>query len=656
MERVKSERLKEYIVDFVASKLNSYRLFTKVYGHKFVKKRLEINLDKAYVQEYNNKNNPGFYDLSDISITITSPKEEITVSDMLSSGPNEIEREDTMLHEAIHAIFARTKTECEKNNIKRGTGILEQYKNNTELGRGLNEGLTNWICRKAGYMMSSSYVTLREFVDLLELAVGTERIIKLPKGNIKNIAKQLKMTKEEVTELLALADDVYNISPKIKYINHIIQVRERIESLQSEGDSTEEKKQKIADAIGELLCSPLFLDTIRGEEYKEFLKKMGQKDSVKMEKEFFLKELRESQLKYESQINMFKEIVYNKYFKKEVEAIMSMQEISMKDMMKLDKLYALLGISGKEQHSKDIESLGIWNFVNRYEELDSKIFLNAYNRAKELFHQGLLTASEFKKLEQRTNRSRYIINSSFIKEIVELINPMEPQMAYKLLCYLRKEGKLNKISDYSIINLNVGNIQIPVYKKGNKLLGESLKPEYNIEQNDENQESIAIDFTLGLEEDEQKIIQDLLNLRSSILAEDPNATFEIMERLIAISAKDGEKYFYINHGRIVPATIDITSERKINLAQEKAGLPAIQKKSNIFSRISMAIAIRRKFRNESNIIVYYQEARTSKQSSKEKFRSRIADMSSYSNSKQGALEHINEEAIQKPRENIDNEK
>ncbi len=656
MERVKSERLKEYIVDFVASKLNSYRLFTKVYGHKFVKKRLEINLDKAYVQEYNNKNNPGFYDLSDRSITITSPKEEITVSDMLSSGPNEIEREDTMLHEAIHAIFARTKTECEKNNIKRGTGILEQYKNNTELGRGLNEGLTNWICRKAGYMMSSSYVTLREFVDLLELAVGTERIIKLPKGNIKNIAKQLKMTKEEVTELLALADDVYNISPKIKYINHIIQVRERIESLQSEGDSTEEKKQKIADAIGELLCSPLFLDTIRGEEYKEFLKKMGQKDSVKMEKEFFLKELRESQLKYESQINMFKEIVYNKYFKKEVEAIMSMQEISMKDMMKLDKLYALLGISGKEQHSKDIESLGIWNFVNRYEELDSKIFLNAYNRAKELFHQGLLTASEFKKLEQRTNRSRYIINSSFIKEIVELINPMEPQMAYKLLCYLRKEGKLNKISDYSIINLNVGNIQIPVYKKGNKLLGESLKPEYNIEQNDENQESIAIDFTLGLEEDEQKIIQDLLNLRSSILAEDPNATFEIMERLIAISAKDGEKYFYINHGRIVPATIDITSERKINLAQEKAGLPAIQKKSNIFSRISMAIAIRRKFRNESNIIVYYQEARTSKQSSKEKFRSRIADMSSYSNSKQGALEHINEEAIQKPRENIDNEK
>ena len=159
MERVKSERLKEYIVDFVASELNSYRLFTKVYGHKFVKKRLEINLDKAYVQEYNNKNNPGFYDLSDRSITITSPKEEITVIDILSSELSEIEREDTMLHEGIHAIFARTKTECEKNNIKRGTGILEQYKNDTELGRGLNEGLTNWICRKAGYMMSSSYVT-----------------------------------------------------------------------------------------------------------------------------------------------------------------------------------------------------------------------------------------------------------------------------------------------------------------------------------------------------------------------------------------------------------------------------------------------------------------------------------------------------------------
>ena len=70
----------------------------------------------------------------------------------------------------------------------------------------------------------------------------------------------------------------------------------------------------------------------------------------------------------------------------------------------------------------------------------------------------------------------------------------------------------------------------------------------------------------------------------------------------------------------------------------------------------MAMAIRRKFRNESKIIVHYQEASTSKQSSKEKFRNRIADMSSYSSSKQGALEHTNEEAIQKPRDDVDNEK
>lgn len=656
MERVKSQRLKEYIVDFVVSTLNSYRLFTKVYGHKFVKKRLEINLDKAYVQEYNNKNNPGFYDLSDRSITITSPKEEITVSDILSSELDGIEREDTMLHEGIHAIFARTKAECAKNNIKRGTGILEQYKNDTELGRGLNEGLTNWICRKAGYMMSSSYVTLREFVDLLELAVGTERIIKLPKGNIENIAKQLKMTKEEVTELLALADDVYSIQEKISQINHIIQSRERIESLQSKKNPTEDEKQKIVDETEDLLGNPLFIKTLKSKEYKTFLKKSGQKDSVSMEKAFFLKELKESQLKYESQINMFKEMVYNKYFKKEVEAIMSMEKISMQNMIKLDKLYALLGISSKEQHTKDIEGLEIWNFANRYEELDEKIFLSAYNRAKELFHQGLLTTSELKKLEQQTNRSRYIINnSSFIKEIVELINPMEPQIAYKLLLYLYKEGKLNKISDYSIINLNVGNKQIVVYKKGTKLLGESLKPEDNIEQNSENQESITIGFNLGLEEDEQKITQDFLNLRNSILAKDPNATFEIMEKLIAVSGKEGEKYFYIDNGEIVPATIDITSERKINLAQEKAGPPAIQKKSNIFSRISMAMAIRRRLRNESNIIVYYQEASTSKQSSKEKFRDRIADMSSYSNSNQGELEHVNTETMQKPRD-IDNEK
>ena len=67
------------------------------------------------------------------------------------------------------------------------------------------------------------------------------------------------------------------------------------------------------------------------------------------------------------------------------------------------------------------------------------------------------------------------------------------------------------------------------------------------------------------------------------------------------------------------------------------------------------MSIRRKFRNETDIIVYYQETNTSKRSSKEKFRDRIADMSSYSNSDQVALEHTNTETMQKPRD-IDNEK
>ncbi len=78
------------------------------------------------------------------------------------------------------------KKNVKKNNIEDGTGVLEFYNNRQELGRGFNEGLTEWICQKAGYG-EKSYPAEKDIIKILELALGEETVMKFCKGDIREM-------------------------------------------------------------------------------------------------------------------------------------------------------------------------------------------------------------------------------------------------------------------------------------------------------------------------------------------------------------------------------------------------------------------------------------------------------------------------------------
>lgn len=205
---MENDELRQCLIDFVEKTLNGCETFTRVYGKDFVRKRLEKNLGKVYTDISSSNLNTGLYDMENSIITLFCSNEftrPLTIADI----ENNKKLKHMILHESIHAIFRRTKEECQKFGIEDGTGVLEFYKNDQELGRGFNEGLTEWICQKAGYG-EQAYTAEKNIIKILELAIGEDVVMQLANGDIKgNIAELLQMSKVECLQTIAFVDNIY---------------------------------------------------------------------------------------------------------------------------------------------------------------------------------------------------------------------------------------------------------------------------------------------------------------------------------------------------------------------------------------------------------------------------------------------------------------
>ena len=216
MERIENTEVKDFFMEFVPRELEQCELFTSVFGRRFASERLISNVYKVFTNEYN-RNVNGYQCGADNSITLCTDNIN---SPILT--PEELEKDrrklTTLLHEGIHAILTRTKQECEKFNIEWGTGILECVLTNDndeiEVGRGLNEGLTNWICGKTGYIPESYEKIYKTQDDML--VYNSNRIYKniqthtIPQGVLENGYDYYAVLKVwDVNNLSAVTPEAY---------------------------------------------------------------------------------------------------------------------------------------------------------------------------------------------------------------------------------------------------------------------------------------------------------------------------------------------------------------------------------------------------------------------------------------------------------------
>ena len=206
---MENEEIKQYLIDFVVKTLSECKVFSNVYGKEFVEQQLEKNVEKVITDEYVKTNIKGSYNPKIKAIILLSGQKDsppLTIED--------IENNDILkhyiLHEALHAIFEKDKQEYKELGLRYSTGVDEMYLDGTSLGIGLNEGLTEWICQKAGYGCIS-YTTEFNIVRMLELAIGEENVMKLAKGNIKeNVTKLLDLDETECKYILGLIDRIHD--------------------------------------------------------------------------------------------------------------------------------------------------------------------------------------------------------------------------------------------------------------------------------------------------------------------------------------------------------------------------------------------------------------------------------------------------------------
>lgn len=293
-------------------------------------------------------------------------------------------------------------------------------------------------------------------------------------------------------------------------------------------------------------------------------------------------------------------------------------------MQKLDKLHeAFMNSTDKKKDA--LETRAIKNFDEVYKLVSEKYMEKVLEKVEEAKSNRMLTGKKLAELENLTNRGRSLVDREFIDRVSRLINPKASKQTSRLLCTLAVEGKLEEAREYEIVKVQAGDVRTYVYKKQGAIVGTD---EYGIDAGSSlgADEDFDIEFNLELGEYEEEIIKQFDSLRNKVLDRDPYAEIKIMERLIIVEDRRGERCYMIQNGKIVPAKVDEKEKIKINLDHDRRELPAIHK-DGMFSKIQKAIR-KKLFRNPSEGTIYNggEQGHRTKQRN---FRNEVSDMSNY---------------------------
>ena len=623
MEKVENSAVKEYMINYAISTLEGCKLFTDAYGKGYVKRHLDINLGKVFTNEFR-QGEKAYYNTENLSITMCTDKREETIL-----TPSDIEKDSILkgnvLHELVHAIFNKTKQECKKYEIEWGTGILEQSKRGTEIGRGLNEGLTNWICEKAG-MKVKGYKRLTNLINILELGVSEKNIIKLPKGNVrKNMPKLIKMNFKRCMCILGLTDQIELLEGRADELQRICNT---LVKYQTRDNLQEEDRKRIEQDYMNLEGSFIYGNILYGDpEYEERLIAEGREDTDTEKLLYIQEKMSDINAQLAQDTTEVLSTFFEEYFKDTLESEMNSGEISKQTMIMLDKLkeYSMKCEVSKEHHVLAID------YIKSIHQTVEKVYSRAImQEAQTAVEQGQFTGEKLEELIKRYNRDRDAVPSEFISQIASMINPDEQEKVGSLLCDLFANGEISKVAQYSISNIKFGNREINAYQK----CGETVTVEYN-EFRKGTKEYIPSgelkSFTLGRDEKSKEIIRQFQELESSILSRYPNAQIRIINRLIVVKLEESEMYYGIDDEKILPGKEQKGKEIKVNISPDENKLPVVRN-TGIFSRIVRAFR-KKVYSNKGEGIVYSNENNeVSVKSKRDEFRSQISNMDNYDNS------------------------
>ncbi len=368
--------LRKHIINYVTSKLAQNSAFTKVYGNNYAAKQLQKNLNKVFVEDYSYENR-GKYNTETDSMTLI--KENLDNNDITPYDIyNNQEMGNIVTHEGVHAILKRSPKECLRNRILLGTGVLEIYNKNVELGRGINEGLTNWISG-----CNETYIDLTRFIRILELAIGTDSVMRLGKGRIrKNVVKQLKMSEDETIHFLSLLDDIYK---KERELNALQYYRIVLTNYKNKKEIAPESRERVEQDFQILNKDARYKKLMSGKMYRQSLQKTQETDTIKNRICFIECMTDNAVIRYKKDVNVVQELLYHKYFQEKFTQMCQMRQIPGPMLRKFQRLYELINVNMIENY----ENLDISKFREQFMKLLERNEITDTKTVRQKFRESI---------------------------------------------------------------------------------------------------------------------------------------------------------------------------------------------------------------------------------------------------------------------------
>ncbi len=595
-KRVNNPVLRKYLIRTIPEKLEGNPFFVKIFGKGYAKSKMISQINAVYTNEETGiENYAGYHSGSEKSITLCK-----SGADGKLLSPQDVANseylQEVSLHESIHAILSRSVLDTFRRNIYSGTGILEGYYNRktktySELGRGLNEGYTEWLCEKTGYK-ANAYPELTNFIRLIESAIGTERCMALGKGEIrKKFPELLDMSLDETLRIIGLSDSLYKVNDDYRlYSDLSVALAEKRnlpqDSSQEAIDKSEKRIGKYADVIEKIKSDPFFL---------KYIKDNGKDINNESIEEYLNNELIPQLFTQRCEnIMQFQNIILDKYFMKDVSELLEGDTMSLDNFLKFTKLVSVLNFLPSTfidkldtKQKSESSTIVIQEFYKQHikelisrvaKEEAEKIDYSSINLSQVLNFGKKLTESGLgvSYLQAYISSFSQAVSADFGNEIKDII-----ETAYR---FEKNEEFLSGIQEVSIYRLTNDDKDNPIkvnliYSKDNfydKIRNNSL----SIDNKYDKEVEFVFTTDLSVDDEYEIAMKNFLKLRDEVFSKNPNAKIHISSREIIVQDGEDLKFYHIHMGQLIPMSVekqlDLNFDTKERESREDVTLPAIK--------------------------------------------------------------------------------
>lgn len=585
--RVENPEIKPQIESFVIETLENCKLFVDTYGKGFAEKRLAENFKTVYTDELNKKAR-GQYSLGTsgvMTLFMMGKKGSLLTFDDIK------EKEDlqTVLHESVHAIFNKTPEECFESGIRLGSGIHELYQD-YELGRGLNEGFTNWVCDKAGFK-TMSYPTLTNLVNILEMAIGPEKLMRFGEGGIaSNISNLLGMHPMDCQTFISKADQIYYHEDKATDFDNLASVLRRKSVFESEKAKNPQltMDEALKNDLQALQNNFEYTNILKNIFYMDFAQKNNLKPELEASKlEFFENEKKTYRSRAKTVEQEIKGKILSKYFMEELKGIVESNSPSVEQYKKFSKLSSLLSLND------ELEDENMKSFKETFSAFRKQFYDKVEFDIKDSLKSGTLTPEKILQYKDATYSGNPFDPNDFNTIFSKIMLPENPYIYENLFRVLNSHNMIPEIFNYKIFELETQNgfkTNLFYNKKSNNHFARYISDSktFTADSVIEDKDSL-FDMTLDGLQSMQEIVNNFLELKEKISQTSPNTKLQIVENVV-VSTKEGENpEFYVLEGNnwnlakvneYLPQNIQQETTKDSLLEVESIDTSNIQKENN----------------------------------------------------------------------------